>query len=211
MMIELLPDFCISGRPLPAVEGAIIHYFSARNIDKPNEFDLVACRDLFLDLNRTQAHRERYMLDKPWPKGRLYASAHYLIGRQGEIQQLVALDKQAYHAGASELNNRDDCNTWTIGIELVGHQHSGFTESQYTALASLLVELRAEHSIPLDAIAGHDSVRWAAIQKGGAKHLKAKYDPSGRKNGKGDNFDWSKLYQYLNDLETNQEVSNGNL
>ena len=202
---RLLPSYCISGRSLESVDGVILHYFSARNVDKPNEFDLEACFDLFNDLNQPIHHRSRYMTDKPWGKPRMYASAHFLVGREGEVWQLVELNKQAYHAGASILKGRENCNTWTLGIELIGHQHSGFTGEQYQSLASLLADLEEKYKFPLENIAGHDQVRYNAMQK---RHtLKAKYDPSGRKDGKGDNFDWSRLYQLLDQQKT-EEVGN---
>ena len=205
MILNFLPSFCVSGRRIEKIEGVVIHYFSARNVDKDNEFDLQACWDLFVDLNQPIQHRDRYMKDKPWGKPRMYASSHFLIGRNGEVWQLVDLDKQAYHAGASSLNGRENCNEWTLGIELIGHQHSGFTEAQYQALAALLVDLEAAHGIPRQNIAGHDFVRYNAMQK---RHtLKAKYDPSGRKDGKGDNFNWAHLYKLIDDIY-NQEVIN---
>ena len=131
------------------------------------------------------------MLEDRWPDGRMYASAHLLVGRDGETWRLVEYDLQAYHAGASILNGRKNCNRWTIGIELVGTQDSGFTNAQYTALADLLQEF----DVPTANVAGHDSVRWAAIQAGSNK--RPKYDPSGRKDGQGDNFDWNYLQTLL--------------
>jgi N-acetyl-anhydromuramyl-L-alanine amidase AmpD len=132
------------------------------------------------------------MKEPSWPDDRMYASAHVLIGRGGQVWKLVEFDKQAYHAGASILNGRSNCNRWTLGIELMGTQDSGFTDDQYKALAALIDTLQREHGFPLESIAGHDTVRWAAIEDG--SHKRPKYDPSGRKDGKGDNFDWGYLW-----------------
>ena len=191
MNSRLLPAWCYRNAPLQP-EGVIIHYFSAINVDKPRKYDLDACRRLFLDLNRSRAERRFYMREEPWPKNRMYASAHILIGRMGRVCKLVPFDRQAYHAGYSVLNNRHNCNRWTLGVELAGTKHSGFTNSQYRTLADLLNVWREEWDIPLENIAGHDAVRWRAIQLGGA-HAK-KYDPSGKADGTGDNFDWGRLY-----------------
>lgn len=191
MLSKELPDFCISGRDLEAVDGVIVHYFSARNVDMENLFNLHVCRDLFIDLNLPKAKRIHYMQEDKWPGGRMYASAHVLVGRGGEMWKLVEFDKQAYHAGASVLNGRSGCNRWTLGVELVGTVDSGFTREQYAALAQFLQELQAQHSFPDENVAGHDLVRWNAIQGGSQK--RPKYDPSGRKDGQGDNFDWSYL------------------
>ncbi len=46
------------------------------------------------------------------------ASAHLVIGRDGEVVQLVAFNKKAWHAGRSEWNGRRGVNGFSIGIEL---------------------------------------------------------------------------------------------
>lgn len=201
MHSKSLPTYCIPGRRLEAVDGAILHYFSAKNVDPDNRFNLEVCRNLLLDLNRPREHRQRYMLTDNWPEGRMYASAHLLIGREGEVWRLVEYDQQAYHAGASYLNGRQQCNRWTLGIELLGDHESGFSRAQYVALADLLVDLEAEFNFSRENVAGHDFVRWAAIARGSTK--RPKYDPSGRKDGRGDNFDWFYLGKLWNDREPN--------
>lgn len=195
MHSRTLPNFCISGRPLEEVGGVVVHYFSGKNVDVDKQYELEVCRDLFLDLNRPKEERELYMHADNWPNGRMYASAHLLVGRGGEVWKLVEFDKQAYHAGASILGGRKLCNRWTIGVELVGTNDSGFTDDQYTALAELLVDLMNTYDFQRTRIAGHDTVRHAAIQAGDS--TKKKYDPSGRSDGLGDNFDWAYLEQLM--------------
>lgn len=46
------------------------------------------------------------------------ASAHLVIGRKGEIFQLVPFDTIAWHAGLSHYGNRTGYNKYSIGIEL---------------------------------------------------------------------------------------------
>lgn len=46
-------------------------------------------------------------------------SAHLVIGRAGEIVQMVECDRAAWHAGQSCWQGRPNCNAWTIGIEIV--------------------------------------------------------------------------------------------
>ena len=48
----------------------------------------------------------------------LKASAHLVIGRLGEIYQLVPFDTIAWHAGESAWNGRVGMNRYSIGIEL---------------------------------------------------------------------------------------------
>lgn len=195
MRSKILPDYCTSGRELTAIDGVIIHYFSAKNVDLDNLYDLNVCRNLFLDLNRAKLDRKFYMLEEKWPAKRMYASAHLMIGRDGETWKLVEYKREAYHAGASILNGRRGCNRFTLGIELLGTQDSGFAGIQYETLANLLLELQEEHGFSFGAVQGHDRVRWAAIQGGANK--RPKYDPSGRKDGEGDNFDWDYLHQLV--------------
>lgn len=201
MRSKILPRHCTSGRALEAVDGVVVHYFSGRNVDRENRFDLQVCWDLFCDLNRPRDARRRYMKAPKWPEKRMYASAHLLIGRDGETWKLVEFDRQAYHAGASLLNGRAHCNRWTLGIELVGDLNSGFSAAQYRALVDILVELEAAHGFPRENVAGHDKVRFTAIQAGQAKAKK--YDPSGRPDGDGDNFDWFYLGKLWNDTVPN--------
>jgi N-acetylmuramoyl-L-alanine amidase len=47
------------------------------------------------------------------------ASAHYIIGRDGEIVQMVLNEDTAWHAGKSQLDDRKSVNQFSIGIELV--------------------------------------------------------------------------------------------
>ena len=46
------------------------------------------------------------------------ASAHLVIGRDGEIVQMVRFDRKAWHAGRSGWDGLDGLNAWSIGIEL---------------------------------------------------------------------------------------------
>lgn len=50
------------------------------------------------------------------PKSKV--SAHLLIGRNGEIAQMVPFDTKAWHAGRSSYKGRNGYNNYSIGIEL---------------------------------------------------------------------------------------------
>jgi N-acetylmuramoyl-L-alanine amidase len=47
------------------------------------------------------------------------ASVHYIIGKDGQIIQMVDLEKKAWHAGPSALQDRSDVNDFSIGVEIV--------------------------------------------------------------------------------------------
>lgn len=54
-----------------------------------------------------------------WFKNRdANASAHLVIGRDGEITQMAAFNRRAWHAGVSSWNDLNDLNSHSIGIEL---------------------------------------------------------------------------------------------
>src|SRR3990167_6933791 len=46
-------------------------------------------------------------------------SAHYLIGKDGKIYQLVDDEDIAWHAGISYWRGKENVNTFSVGIELV--------------------------------------------------------------------------------------------
>jgi N-acetylmuramoyl-L-alanine amidase len=107
-------------------------------------------------------------------------SAHYVVGRDGKIFQLVNDQKRAWHAGKSELHGvPTDVNSRSIGIEIVndGSGKTPFTEAQYKALTQLVGYLKQEYKVPMNNILGHKDV---AV-------------PKGRKTDPAPNFDWSRL------------------
>ena len=67
----------------------------------------------------------------------LRVSAHVLIRRDGTLVQYVPFNRKAWHAGQSCFNGRDNCNDFSIGIELEGSDHESFTDIQYTVLAGV--------------------------------------------------------------------------
>lgn len=200
MEFNLLPLYCFPSEPLEAPIGAVVHYFSAIKVDPEHPFYADACLQLFRDLNRAKSEREHYMMSSEWPNNRMYASAHILITRTGIPIKLAGFDQQAYHAGASVMNGRPGCNKWTLGIELIGHKTSGFTLEQYEQLADILVYLHFDYGLERHSVQGHDHVRYQAIRRGSKKPYK--YDPSGAEDGRGPNFDWSRLWSiYEDELE----------
>lgn len=83
----------------------------------------------------------------------LQVSAHFFIRRDGEVVQFVGCDQRAWHAGRSTWCERDNCNDYSVGIELEGSDFQAFTAAQYAALWSLVDALRVNY--PIKALAGH--------------------------------------------------------
>ena len=85
-------------------------------------------------------------------------SAHLVIGRQGEVYQLVPFDKRAWHAGESEFEGRQRCNDFSIGIELIGPEEGPFTDRQYQSLATVCYDLCLNYAIEPAHIVGHREI-----------------------------------------------------
>lgn len=85
-------------------------------------------------------------------------SAHYLIGRDGKIVQLVEETARAWHAGKSWWAGQTDINSASIGIELDNNGFEPFAERQITALLMLLDDIRKRYKIPPANFIGHADV-----------------------------------------------------
>lgn len=103
----------------------------------------------------------------------LEVSSHFLIRRGGEVQQFVSCDERAWHAGRSSWQGRENCNDWSVGIELEGLEGELFEAAQYEALVRLLQALCRHY--PLTQVVGHEHIA------------------PGRKIDPGAGFDWAAL------------------
>lgn len=107
-------------------------------------------------------------------------SAHYVIDRQGQIFEFVPPELLAFHAGISKMpepDNREAVNNFSIGVELLATEESGYTDQQYEALAKLTLLLKEQ--FPLKNFLGHSDVAPGR-----------KVDPVG--------FDWDKYKKLIN-------------
>jgi N-acetyl-anhydromuramoyl-L-alanine amidase len=103
----------------------------------------------------------------------LRVSAHFLVCRDGALQQFVSCDERAWHAGASQWRGRPNCNDYSIGIELEGLEGERFETAQYERLAALIERLAERY--PVTTVVGHEHVA------------------PGRKRDPGQGFDWPRL------------------
>lgn len=102
-------------------------------------------------------------------------SAHYLIGRDGVLFQLVDERQRAWHAGVSRWGGLTDLNSASIGIELDNTGDEAFAEPQLRTLLSLLGELQTRYSIPAANVIAHGDIA------------------PGRKSDPSRHFPWSRL------------------
>jgi len=110
----------------------------------------------------------------------LAVSAHLLLRRSGELVQFVSFDERAWHAGQSSYQGRDNCNDFSIGIELEGTDDDPYTDHQYAALSAVTRCLLDHYpGMAAERIVGHSDIA------------------PGRKTDPGPAFDWGR---YLREL-----------
>ncbi len=85
-------------------------------------------------------------------------SAHYLIGADGHIYQLVADQLRAWQAGSGRWGTITDVNSASIGIELDNDGRTTFARSQIDSLLRLLTDLTERLHIPRTQIIGHQDL-----------------------------------------------------
>ncbi len=107
----------------------------------------------------------------------LRVSAHFFVRRSGRVLQFVSCDQRAWHAGVSSWRGRDNCNDWSIGIELEGLDGLGYDGAQYLALAHLLRVLCSRYGVR--EVVGHEDIA------------------PGRKFDPGPGFEWRRLRRAL--------------
>jgi N-acetylmuramoyl-L-alanine amidase len=85
-------------------------------------------------------------------------SAHYLVGRDGVITQLVDERLRAWHAGESRWGAVADLNSASIGVELDNNGAEPYADAQIGALLGLLADLRNRYGIPAANVLAHADV-----------------------------------------------------
>lgn len=85
-------------------------------------------------------------------------SAHYLIGRDGALYQLVSEDLRAWHAGPGAWGTISDVNSASIGIELDNNGTDPYPTEQIDALLRLLADICERNGIPREQVIGHSDM-----------------------------------------------------
>ncbi|MHA3913786.1 N-acetylmuramoyl-L-alanine amidase [Halovulum sp. GXIMD14793] len=85
-------------------------------------------------------------------------SAHYLIGEDGQLWQLVDEADRAWHAGAGQWGDVTDVNSHAIGIELANPGEDAFEAPQMQRLEGLLADILERWSIPPERVIGHSDM-----------------------------------------------------
>ena len=88
--------------------------------------------------------------------------------------QFVSLLDRAWHAGRSSFQGEDECNDFSVGIELEGTDDVPYTHDQYRQLASAVhLIMTAWPEVTPERLTGHCDIA------------------PGRKTDPGPAFDWS--------------------
>lgn len=90
-------------------------------------------------------------------------SAHYVIDRDGTVYQLVDESKRAWHAGISRWGDREDINTYSIGIEFQCPTQSdgtlgNFTQDQIQSGLELCHDIQKRYHILPKNVVGHSDI-----------------------------------------------------
>jgi AmpD protein len=112
----------------------------------------------------------------------LQVSSHLLIERTGEVTQFVPFSARAWHAGNSCFAGVENCNDFSIGIELEGTDEQPYTDAQYSHLAEVTHLLLSHYpALRPERIVGHADIA------------------PGRKTDPGPAFDWPRYRALLID------------
>jgi len=160
--------WCPSPNFGPRPENAAISLLVVHNISlPPGQFGGPEIEDFFCNRLDPDAHPYFQTI------AGMQVSAHGLIRRDGSLIQFVSLLDRAWHAGRSCFQGEDECNDFSIGIELEGTDDIPYTEAQYQCLAGITgLVMAAWPEITPQRLAGHCDVA------------------PGRKTDPGPAFDW---------------------
>lgn len=89
---------------------------------------------------------------------RTSVSSHYVIGRDGEVYQMLNDYYRSWHAGRGKWGNDTDLNSSSIGIELDNNGYEPFSEALIESLLDLLAVLKERYNIPTANFIGHSDI-----------------------------------------------------
>ena len=89
----------------------------------------------------------------------LKVSSHLYIKRDGSIIQFVPFHLKAWHAGVSCFDGQDDCNNFSVGVELEGADDIAYTDEQYESLKEVTKALLNQYPLmEKQRIVGHSDI-----------------------------------------------------
>jgi N-acetylmuramoyl-L-alanine amidase len=85
-------------------------------------------------------------------------SAHYVIGRDGQVYHMLNDYLRAWQAGISKWGSISDMNSCSIGIELDNNGNQPFPPAQIKSLLAVLTQLQHNYNIPATNFIGHQDI-----------------------------------------------------
>jgi N-acetylmuramoyl-L-alanine amidase len=146
--------------PTPAAT-AVVGSHSATWVASPNfgprkpsgiPVDVVVLHSTCMSTDETAQTVQRFQSSES------QVSSHYVVGKDGQVVQMVSEADRAWHAGVCKWQGRTDVNSCSIGIEMVHRdQDPGDTwpDAQIEAVARLLQDIRTRHRVPNDHVIFH--------------------------------------------------------
>lgn len=164
-------------------EGASISLLVVHNISlPPGQFGGPEIEEFFCNRLDCSAHPYFETLAD------IQVSAHILIRRDGSLIQFVSLLERAWHAGRSCFQGEEECNDFSIGIELEGTDEIPYTDAQYRSLVKVShLAMAAWPEITPERLTGHCDIA------------------PGRKTDPGPAFDWKHFQALLADSSPTEE------
>lgn len=108
-------------------------------------------------LHTTEAHA-RSALNKLSERG----EAHYCLTEQGVAYRIIDRDREAFHAGRSMWKGKEDCDSFSVGIEVVGYHDKQMPLVQLAALKELVDRLKRIYNLKDDQVVCHSHVAYGA-------------------------------------------------
>ena len=156
-------------RPEQEISLIVIHCISL----PAGHFDTDFVEALFCNHLDCSAHRDFADLEG------VKVSSHLFIRRDGRLLQFVPFHLRAWHAGKSSFLGRENCNDFSVGIELEGVDDGEYADRQYEVLADVCKTMLKDWSLVSSQILGHSDIA------------------PGRKSDPGPGFDWERLRNKL--------------
>ena len=154
----------LSSSPAFAI-NASLRYRSPRNPERS-----VRSSTQLIVLHTTEAPA-RSSLNKLSDRG----EAHFCVTEEGQVYAIVDRDREAFHAGRSMWNGKEDVDKFSIGIECVGYHNKAMPSVQIAAIRDLVKELKAMYRLTDERVVCHSHVaygspnRWQKCRHRGRK------------------------------------------
>lgn len=117
------------------------------NLRKPN----------YVIIHHTAQHSTEQTL-KTFTLTKTQVSAHYVIGRDGQVYHMLSDYLRAWHGGVARWGGITDINSVSIGIELDNDGAEPFQEAQLGSLVKVLASLKRTYNIPAANFIGHGDI-----------------------------------------------------